>query len=191
MIRKLTAAIVLLASLLGGPCPAAAQVPVRSFDQLNTRLKPGDTIYVTDAQGREIVGRLIELGRSLLVVDDGVRWTLGPQDVRLIEERPADSKKNGTLLGLAIGAGGGVLTGVVVAYAAKSGSDEYAGAALLFGAMGVGAGAALGAIIDGAVPGPKRVVFRADSTPRTSSPRLSITLVITPRTKGVAVNVSF
>ena len=38
------------------PALAAAQDPVKSFDQLNTRLKIGDTIYVTDAQGREVKG---------------------------------------------------------------------------------------------------------------------------------------
>ena len=36
----------------------SAQEPVRDFSQLNTRLKPGDTVWVTDAQGREIKGKI-------------------------------------------------------------------------------------------------------------------------------------
>ena len=186
MTRRLTTAIVLLATLLGVPCPTAAQVPVRSFDQLNTRLKPGDTIYVTDAQGREIVGELRELGPSLLVVDDGVRQALGPQDVRLIEERPADSKKNGALWGLLVGAGVGVGVGALVANSDHwTTGDEYMENALIFGGIGAGAGAALGAIVDGMKAGPTRVVFRAPGA--SGSARLSLAPVITPRTKGVAV----
>ena len=44
------------AALLLLPALAGAQEPVRTFDQLNTRLKVGDSIYVTDAKGREIKG---------------------------------------------------------------------------------------------------------------------------------------
>ena len=38
------------------PALSAAQEPVKSFDQLNTRLKVGDTVWVTDAEGRESKG---------------------------------------------------------------------------------------------------------------------------------------
>lgn len=48
-----------LAAVLIGlrPALAVAQEPVKAFDQLSTRLVVGDTIFVTDAQGREIKGR--------------------------------------------------------------------------------------------------------------------------------------
>ena len=41
-----------------GAHSSAAQEPVRDFTQLNTRLVPGDTVWVTDAQGREVKGGL-------------------------------------------------------------------------------------------------------------------------------------
>ena len=56
--RRLVARVPLAAMLIAIlPALAAAQEPVKSFDQLNTRLKPGDTVWVTDAQGRESKGR--------------------------------------------------------------------------------------------------------------------------------------
>ena len=55
MTRATAAAIVVLAAALCfGAVPAAAQEPVTSFDLLHTRLEVGDTVWVTDAQGREI-----------------------------------------------------------------------------------------------------------------------------------------
>ena len=51
------------------PTLSAAQEPVRAFDQLNTRLKVGDTVYVTDVQGREVKGKIRELSGSALSLD--------------------------------------------------------------------------------------------------------------------------
>jgi len=53
------------------PALSVAQEPVKSFDQLNTRLKPGDTVYVTDAQGREVKGRIRGLSATSLLLDAG------------------------------------------------------------------------------------------------------------------------
>jgi hypothetical protein len=192
MTRTLVTAIVLLAILFGVPCPAAAQVPVRSFDQLNTRLKPGDTVYVTDAQGRQIIGKLRELGPSGILVDDGGPQTLGPQDVRLIEERSADSNKNGAILGLLIGAGGGVAIGAWMYQTNGFSTGDFWPDALIYGGIGAGVGAALGVMFDGMVrSGPKRVVFRAAAPAGPGSARLSFAPVITPRAKGVVVAFSF
>ena len=55
-----TLAVVAAIALFASPAIAAAQEPVTSFDQLDTRLKPGDTVWVTDAQGREIKGKYRE-----------------------------------------------------------------------------------------------------------------------------------
>jgi len=49
MLPPLAAAFIVSLSAL-----AAAQEPVKSFDQLNTRVKVGDTLWVTDGQGREV-----------------------------------------------------------------------------------------------------------------------------------------
>ena len=61
------AAAVRIAALVGvvllAPAGTWAQEPVKTFDQLDMRLKVGDTIWVTDAQGREIRGRSGNSGR--------------------------------------------------------------------------------------------------------------------------------
>ena len=66
---------------------ASAQEPVRDFSQLNTRLKPGDTVWVTDAQGREIKGKIRELGPSALTLDGTGTGTIAADAVRLITAR--------------------------------------------------------------------------------------------------------
>jgi len=52
----LIAVLVAVAQL--APPVARAQEPVKTFDQLNTLLKVGDTIRVTDARGREHQGKV-------------------------------------------------------------------------------------------------------------------------------------
>ena len=54
---RLVAALVGAVSL-ASPAPGAAQEPVTFLAQLAGELKPGDTVWVTDAQGREIKGEI-------------------------------------------------------------------------------------------------------------------------------------
>jgi hypothetical protein len=56
-----TAPVLAALIALVAPASAAAQDSVKSFDQLNTRLKPGDRVWVTGAQGREVEGRIERL----------------------------------------------------------------------------------------------------------------------------------
>src|SRR5213594_4084222 len=97
-----------------------AQEVATSFEQLRSLLKPGDTIQVTDAQGRKTTGKLGELATSslqLLVRKTGFdgRDSLIPQtrlserDVRKITFERRDSLLNGALIGLAAGAVPGIL----------------------------------------------------------------------------------
>ena len=178
------AALVLL------PVLAGAQEPVKSFDQLSTRLKVGDTIYVTDAQGREIKGKIRDLGPSALTLDSGTAAIVQADAVRLIVERKPRPIGRGALWGLGIGAAAGLALGVAVV-AGCDGDDECAGAILvgagLFGGMGAGTGAVIGALI----PGKTLVLYRAPGTAGASSARFSLAPVITPARKGVAVSVRF
>ena len=50
------AVVLAVISLLLAFALAAAQEPVREFSQLDTRLKPGNKVWVTDSQGREVKG---------------------------------------------------------------------------------------------------------------------------------------
>jgi hypothetical protein len=165
------------------PALSAAQEPVQSFDQLGTRLKVGDTVWVTDAQGREIKGRIRGLSATSLLLDAGG----SPQDLQAarvgtIRVQQPDSLKNGALIGLVAGAVSGALAMVAVC-------EGEAGCGAGGAVLGAGAGAGIGVGIDAARGGKKVLAYRAPGAP--GSARLSLAPVITPRTKGVVVAYSF
>lgn len=175
---------ILASAILALPVLCAAQEPVRSFDQLDTRLKPGDKVWVTDAKGRETEGKVQTLAPDALTLrGDGAR-TFASRDVSLIRHRRPDGVWNGALIGLAIG-GGIAAAGCI---AEQDYSDSFCPAYILFyPAMGFGFGAA----IDAMIPGKKLVAYRAPGGAAQSPARLSIAPVITPRAKGVAVSFAF
>jgi hypothetical protein len=183
-----TAILLATAAALAAPALAAAQAPVTSFDQLNTRLKPGDTIWVTDGQGREVKGKVQALAPDAITLKgDGPR-TFAAGDVRLISERRNDSLANGALIGLGVGGG----LGLVGCLASAEGSD--AGWCAVAAAAYGGIGAAIGVGIDALIPGKKLLTYRAPGTPGSSESRqarLSIVPVVTPRAKGLAVSFAF
>jgi hypothetical protein len=183
MTRLQSAAVIVVAAALLVPALAAAQEPVRDFTQLNTRLRPGDTVWVTDAQGREIKGSILSLGADGLSLEGG--RTFGPPDVRTIEVRRADSLANGALIGLGVGGG----LGLVGCLASMEGSEQAwcAGVAAVY--AGIGAGIGVG--IDAMIPGRKIVAYRAPGSADPAHARLSIAPIITPRAKGAAVSFAF
>ena len=176
-------AVILVSALIGAPAPSVAQEPVREFAQLNTRLVPGDTVWVTDAQGREVKGRILSLGPDALALEGGGR-TYGPANVATIQVRRADSLRNGALIGFAVGGGLGLGLGDF------SGSWSWGDAAV--GALMIGGiGAGIGVGIDALIPGKKLVAYRAPGSAGQAHARFSIAPVITPRAKGVAVAFAF
>jgi hypothetical protein len=185
-----TLAAILVVVLFASPRVAAAQEPVRDFSQLNTRLKPGDTVWVTDAQGREVKGKIRELGPSALTLDGTGTGTIAADAVCLITARHGRPIGKGALWGLAAGAVFGAVA-VVADDGCESDCGSDAGWMLvgagLFGAIGAGAGAVVGALI----PGKSLVVFRAPGAAGHAQARLSIAPVIAPRVKGVAVSFAF
>jgi hypothetical protein len=175
------ALILILAAALAAPGPVLAQEPVRSFDQLNTRLKPGDTVYVTDAQGREIKGKIREIGPSSLTLDRGGPQVMQAAAVERVERR--SSRKKHALIGLAAGGGVGAVLGIAALDDPESTGAEPLIAAGMLGGIGAGIGALF--------PVKARVVYRAPGSAGSSQAGVSITPVITPRTKGVAVAFAF
>jgi hypothetical protein len=167
------------------PALSAAQEPVKSFDQLNTRLKVGDTVWVTDAQGREIKGKIRSLDAASLSLDGASRITFRAGDALTIATRRPDSLKNGILIGFLVGAVGLEAVNLISTSQDDCPAGCQAVIILLGGACGIGVGAA----VDALIPGKKVPVYRAPGAG--PAPRLSIAPVITPRTKGVAVAFSF
>ena len=175
--------VVMTLTLVLAPVAATAQEPVKSFDQLNTRLKVGDTIWVTDAQGREVKGKIQGLGAASLTLEARTPLSFAASDVRVIQERRPDSVKNGGLWGLGVGDALSLL--VLTAGGGACGGGCAASTFVVYGAMG----AAIGVGIDALNPGKKQAVYRAPGS--LPSARLSFAPVITPRHKGVAVSFSF
>jgi len=162
------------------PAPAAAQEPVKSFDQLNSRLQVGETVWVIDAQGRETNGRIVELHDSSITLDDPVRKAIPADRVREIRHRRPDSKWTGALIGF----GAGAVYGYVTEGHDCGGDAECLAYPGLYGGLGM----LIGAVVDGLIPGKKVAVYRAQGA---ASARLSIAPFVTPRAKGVAVSFAF
>ena len=141
--------------------------PVNSFDDLWTKVKSGDTVYVLDANARETTGtfeRVSAASMSLLV--DGQIREIPLSDIRQVARR-GDSLWNGALIGAAFG-------GVLGAVASTSLNDQSqcsdpncitSGERVAVALVSAGLYGAIGAGIDALIHG-RTVVYRA-TTPRT------------------------
>ena len=179
----------LAAAVLAAPLMAAAQEPVRSFDQLNTRLKPGDTIWVTDAQGREVKGIYKGSDAAGLRLKRWRTKTIDAASIRAVDASRPDPTWDGALIGLAVGE---ALAAVCYGAAAHAGDPEMIGFAqlgfVLFGLVGVN----MGWDADHAKTGPRFSAYRAPAAGLAAGRRrLAVAPVITPRAKGVAVSLRF
>jgi hypothetical protein len=161
---------------------------VSSFDQLSTRLSVGDTVWVTDAQGRELKGTLKALSPGSLKVKRWRSRTIDAAEIRAIDAVRHDSTRDGAVIGLAIGEG---LAAVCYAAAVHEGEPEMIGFAELsfiyFGLVGI----AIGSEVDGAMTAPRFAAYRAPGALGSAPVRLSFAPVITPRAKGVAISFAF
>ncbi len=186
LVRVIAVPLVASALLIAMPMLAAAQAPVTSFDQVLTRVKIGDTVFVTDATGREVKGKVLDLSASSLALrSEGTRQQIPAAEVRTLQWQEHDSLINGMLIGLCVGAGVGFVMGLGIA-------EDDANQALVgtvFGLVGAGIGVGAGVGIDASIPGKKVLVYRAPSSP--SAGRISIAPILTPRRQGFAVRVVF
>ena len=80
---------------------ASAQTPA---EEIRGRVKEGQKVVITDAQGREVSGRVSQMTDSFLTV----RQKDHPVDIFYTDviaiDRPRDRLGNGALFGLAVGA---------------------------------------------------------------------------------------
>lgn len=148
----------------------------------------GGTIYVTDAQGRDIKGKVRDLGPSALTLDSAALEALQADAVRLISQRGSRPIGRVALYGLGVGPGLGI---AALAIAAQDPCDDCAGigVAILGGyaRLGAGPGAAIGAMM----PGKTRVIYRPPGAPGAAPARLSFAPFVTSERKGFAVSVRF
>jgi len=199
-------AALILTVLVGSSVAASAQEPVRSFEELNTRLKVGDTVWVTDALGRETKGTVLGVTPGELVLDGGRSRTFGPADVQAVRERAGRSLGKAALWGTVVGAG----TGLVLAVAVRGDFASYCtpeqAAAGCFPPPGAkppidwwvvpvyaGVGAGVGVLVGALLPGRPRDVYLAPRNSARGAPRaqLWVAPILAPRRTAVAVLLSF
>ena len=139
---KTTSALVL--TLLMVPGVVAAQRTATSLEDLvqSGQLRPGDGVYVTDATGRRIKGRVSGVSSAMLQITDGHdSWTLDEDEVNAIELQ--DSVENGIWIGI------GVALASTFAMCGMEGTGNGACYATLYAFWPtLGAGAGLGWYLD-------------------------------------------
>jgi len=202
--------------LLGlAPALAAAQEPLKAFDQLRTRLRVGDTIVVVDASSREHTGRLVTLTPSSLVLSTRPGQPFVADQVRAVMTPGPHPYRKGLLWGMALGT---IAGGVAWAVSAKDGSAGVPPPCQSVSAppsswtpppcggsagrgdgtsywvavpIGAGAGALTGIAISALIRGDRRVVYRAPAAAAIEGVTLSIAPIVSRRPRGVAVSFAF
>jgi hypothetical protein len=165
---------------------AHAQAIANSFNELQSLVKPGDTIRVTSTDGAEITGRLVDLSSASLVLaagNDRREWQVS--DVARISQRRGDSLVNGALWGLAGGGSFGFFLGAAATAEGAGTMGEAQAMALVaaaFGAMGAGIGVGVDALIAKRVP-----IFER----RSAGASVGVTPILNTGRRGARVSIRF
>jgi hypothetical protein len=167
--RRAFVTVVLAAGLVAaGAVPSMAQMVTRTFDDLRAEAHRGEIVSVTDQGGTRVKGRVVRISATsidLLVNDGSRKWAAS--DVAWITQRRGHAGR-GALIGLAAGASSAVLLvltdGACQNYhyegcGRQDAADAWYLAAFL-GAIGAGAGAAIGAAIR-----PERLLYAGPIPP--------------------------
>jgi len=156
--------------------------------RIRQRVKEGQKVRITDDQGREWHGRVVNLTPDSLTVvtDDRERRDL-PYTMILRIDRPHDNLANGALIGFASGAAFALAAIISEEYDCKPGylfcAEPTAGAYLVGPLVFGGLGAAVGVGID--------ALIRKDPTlfQRTGGARVTLAPAVGPRLRAVMLSV--
>ena len=184
----LSAAVVALTARTAG-----AQMVATSFEELRPLVKPGQTVYVTDASGHTRKGRLGQLSPSslqLLMEDPDGRNISRPKafsesDVVQVRVRKFDSLWNGTLIGLAVVGTPWAIGCLQGCTYGEPGAEHFIHYLALI-TSGIGAG--VGALVDAGI-NERAVVYYHAPNPRASS--TGIEPFLTTSGAGVRLSVRF
>ena len=182
--------VLVVAGFVVTAAAASAQEAVASFDALAGRIHVGERIWVTDATGREVRGRLERLSRDGLVLKTDGLETFAVADVRRVRARDRDSLKNGTLIGL--GVGGALGTAWCIGAVADDSGEIDARVECAEGfTVFPGLGALIGLAVDALIPGKARVVYQANLPHDASRASLMVVPLLSSRARGLAVSFAF
>ena len=181
-IRQLIGACVLLLMI---SAPALPQTPAASFEQLIAEgaIQPHQTVYVTDAWGHRVKGRLGELRPGSLVLMQGSeKIQMTEAEVNRIQR--GDSIQSGLWLGL----GAGIAAAWIAPRLACDLPDDEC-AAIVFAAIGlpsIAVGAIAGALGDAAI---KKTVFQFAGA--RGAGRIQVSPVLGGRRAGALLTIQF
>ena len=160
-----------------------AEAQNTSFDRLALLVDPGDTITVTDKDGRRLKGRLLNLSPTTLALQaGGLRHELDGGDISFVRRRESDSLKNGAINGAVTGLG--IVTVPLLILAGHP--DVSPAAAFLALPLYVGVGAGIGAGLDALIEN-SRVIYKAPPSRR----RLAVSPVLSSERQGLSVSFGF
>ena len=148
--------IAVLVFLLSAAAIAGAQPPATSFDDVQRRVKAGETILVTDNAGATIEGTVVQVSDTSLIVRSREHsLQLDASSVQRIVRR-VHTVRNGMLIGLAAG----FVVGAVLASNTECKVTCFSspGGVLLFGGLFASIGAGTGALVGSSIHR-ERVVF--------------------------------
>ena len=132
----------------------------------------GQSITVVRRDNHSQTGQLEKTsGDSLTISDHDQSAVIGRDDIRQVYARTKRSRTKGALWGLAIGGGGGAITGAAIVQPCKSGSFCIVNISRGEGAaVGAAAGAAVGAIVGVLVGGGHKKVLLYERGSSVSNP---------------------
>jgi hypothetical protein len=172
---------------LAAATSARAQDIATSFDQLRVLVRPGDTLAVKDAAGKETRGKLLALSASSLELSVGqTTRTFAESEVQAVSHRRHASFGTGAKWGFFIGAGLGALAGVGAAEEGYTAGESVGWAFLgagLYGALGAGVGVGVSGLI-------RRLHVVYAGRPA-SSKTLALSPILFDGRKGAAVSLRF
>lgn len=189
------AAALSIAITLLGSMTAAAQTATPGGSPIQTtptsvptfaQQLAGRTVWIT-ADGARLRGVVTSLNAtSLVLVEDGAPTTI-PYSKIVRVERSSHRLRNGTLIGLASGAGLGLAVG-----AAFCGGDEYCDPGTIvalsafYGGLGAAAGVGVGAIVNASKKSGD-VIYDA----RRGTTTMSLAPILSPTRKGMAFRMTW
>jgi len=179
----LTISVIVLGSVF--TLPLYSQTAASTFRELqaNPTLEQHDTVEITETNGTTYKARLTSISdRTLTVTSQGAPRTLTETQVLQIRHGRRDSLWNGSLIGLAAGAGAGV---VAVASTCPNDPECSAIATVVFVPTFAAGGAAVGALIDTLIRKQETVFSRSNAT------QMHIAPIVGKKVAGVHVSFRF
>ncbi len=149
--------------LISAPCCLpSAQPPQESWDNLR-QLRPGEAIEVLDAKMKSIRGDFASYTpQEIALRQDGREMNVPRAEVASVKRSGESHRRRNVLLGLAIGAAGGLAVGAI-----RGKTYHEAGETTVFMAVWTPIGAGIGAVAGAVLPGRTGItVYRATALRR-------------------------